>query len=100
MNFVGLTTTIHYDAPRNIDDYFQESGRASCNGEQASSTIYWTPTDAPLHHDSTNPHDLEVVAVRRYLENTLTCRQIQLLNYFDTVTASELPEHDPNIYML
>ena len=28
VNFVGLNTTIHYGAPRQIDGYFQESGRA------------------------------------------------------------------------
>ena len=26
VNFVGLYSTIHYGAPRSIDDYFQESG--------------------------------------------------------------------------
>ena len=27
VNFVGLRATIHYGAPRSLDDYFQESGR-------------------------------------------------------------------------
>ncbi len=34
---VGLTETIHYGAPRFIDDYFQESDR---DGEPSTSTIY------------------------------------------------------------
>ena len=96
MNFVDLTSAIHYGAPRNMDDYFQESSHAGRNGKQAPSTIYWTPADAPLHHDSTNPHDLEVVAVRRHLEKTSTCRRIQLLNYFDTAIVNELHERDHN----
>lgn len=48
VNFAGLKTIIHYGAPRTIDDYFQESGRGGRDGSQVISTIYWTPTDAPL----------------------------------------------------
>ena len=93
VNFVGLNTTIHYGAPRHIDDYFQESGQAGCGGEQATS-IYWIPADAPLHLDSNISHDLEVAAVRRYLENTsmymLSC------SVTDTALVNQLPKRDPN----
>ena len=38
VNFVGLRATIHYGAPRSLDDYFQESGRAeSCWDNKAYS---------------------------------------------------------------
>ena len=33
VNFVGLRATIHYGAPRSLDDYFQESGRAGRAGQ-------------------------------------------------------------------
>ena len=32
VDFIGLTSTIHYSAPRCVDDYFQESGRAGKGG--------------------------------------------------------------------
>ena len=33
VNFVGLRATIHCGAPRSLDDYFQESGRAGRAGQ-------------------------------------------------------------------
>ena len=48
VNFVGLNTIYHYGAPRSIDDFFQESGRAGRSGSQATSVVYWKPPDAPL----------------------------------------------------
>ena len=84
VNFVGLNYIIHYGAPRSIEDYFQECGRAGRSGEPAKSVIYWTPVEAPLRKKLVNPCDAEVAAVRYYLENVSECRHCQLLNYFDS----------------
>ena len=96
VHFVGLDSTIHYGAPRSIDDYFQESGRAGRDGKQASSAIYWVPSDAPNKKDIKNPRNAEIVAVRRYLENITDCRRCQLLRYFDPELVKILPRRDPN----
>lgn len=48
VNLVGLNTIYHYGAPRSIDDFVQESGRAGRSGEQAKAVVYWKPSDAPL----------------------------------------------------
>ncbi len=63
---VGLKQTIHYGAPRSIDDYFQESGRAGRGGEPSMSTIYWRPSDVPRHKDLSDHKKVEVATVRRY----------------------------------
>ncbi len=85
VNFVGLCTTIHYGAPRSLDDYFQESGRAGRNGEASTSTIYWMPRDAPCSSQTFQDHrQAEATAVRRYLDDTTTCRRYMLLQYFDS----------------
>ena len=34
VNFINLSTTIRYGAPKSLDDYFQESGRAGRGGER------------------------------------------------------------------
>ena len=94
VNFAALNTIYHYGAPRSIDDFFQESGRAGRSGAQAKSVIYWKPSDAPLKRVLTNPRDAEVAAVRRYLENGTTCRRFQLLHYFDPEFARSLPRRD------
>ncbi len=91
VNFTGLTTTIHYGAPPSLDDYFQESGRAGRQGEQSTSTIFWKPLDAPLKNIRRN---VEVAAVRRFLENTSDCRRHTLLNFFDPTVASSLPKRN------
>ena len=48
VNFSGLNTIVHdhYGAPRSIDDFIQESGRAGRSGTQATSIVYWKPVDA------------------------------------------------------
>ena len=87
VNFSALTSIIHYGAPRCLDAYFQESGRAGREGEQSTSTIYWAPLDVPVQQDLRNA---EVAVVRRYLENEVDCRRYLLLHYFDPALASNL----------
>ena len=90
---VGLTQTIHYGAPRSIDDYFQECGRAGRGGQSSTSTIYWRLSDVPQRKD----HDhksVEMATVRRYLVNTEICRRYFLLHYFDPVVAEGIGRRD------
>ena len=96
VNFSGLHTTIHYGAPRSLDDYFQESGRAGQAGEPSTSTIYWKPVDALLVKNVRSTQDAEIGIVRRYLENTQECGRYQLLKYFDPAVANSLSRRDPN----
>ena len=78
VHFAGVNTVIHYGAPNSLDDYLQESGRAGRNGEQATSTIYWCPSDAPKYKELKNKRMEEILAVRSYLENIDECRRYQL----------------------
>lgn len=48
VHLAALNTVIHYGAPRSLDNYFQECGRAGRSGEQAYSVIYWCPKDADV----------------------------------------------------
>lgn len=86
VNFADLNRIIHYGAPRSLDNYLQECGRAGRSGDQAYSTIYWCPRDAPMYKDLSDQYKQEITLVRQYLENTETCRRVQLLKYFRVKT--------------
>lgn len=94
VNFSDLNHIIHYGAPSSLDDYFQESGRSGRSGEQAKSIVYWQPHDCPMRENLSNPHDAEVAAVRRYVENCGECRRVQLIRYFDPELVKSLPKLD------
>ena len=82
VNFKDLTSIVHYGAPRSLEDYFQESGRAGRGGELSTSTIYWSPSDVPNRKNKSNPRNIELDIVRGYLLTT-ECRRQHLLQYFD-----------------
>lgn len=80
----GVNTVIHYGAPKSIDDYYQESGRSGRTGQQARSTVFWKPGEAPLRKEGNlTIKDKEVQCVRMYLENTSQCRRSWLLRHFE-----------------
>lgn len=96
VNFVNLHTIVHYGAPRSLEDYFQESGRAGRDGEPSTSTIYWCPKDAPSRKKIESPHDADSFEVRCYLTNSIECRRYQLLKYFDPSIARMLSRRELN----
>lgn len=83
VNMAGVNNIIHYGAPRPIEDYFQESGRAGRTGDQAYSTIFWKPSNCPMYEHPETVHECETNAVRHYVENSVTCRRQLLLQHFD-----------------
>lgn len=87
VDFCGLSTVIHYGAPRSIDDYFQESGRGGRSGEDSRSVIFWKPADCPVHQQPTTQHEQESKEVREYVENSTECRRKLLLQHFDPANA-------------
>ncbi len=41
----SIVRVIHARPPRNLNDYFQEIGRAGRAGQEAQSTLYYSPRD-------------------------------------------------------
>lgn len=79
VNLADVNTVIHYGVPRSLKDYFEESGCGGRTGEQAFSTIYWCPKDAPQYKNITDHRKQKCVLVR---DNSSVCRRKWLIGYF------------------
>lgn len=51
--------------------------------EQTSSIVYWKPVGCPFRKEPETPREMEVNAVRQYLEDGTSCCPKALLAHFD-----------------
>eukprot|EP00898_Chlorokybus_atmophyticus_P005613 jgi/Chlat1/6052/Chrsp4S06211 len=88
---------IHYGCPKNLEAYYQESGRAGRDGEDAECILLWARADFAkadfFFKDIRNPEHREyqikaMQAIQHYCSST-GCLRKQLLEYFgEEVTFS------------
>lgn len=90
INKPNVRFVVHFDIPRNIESYYQETGRAGRDGLPAEALMLYDPADmAWLRRclDEKTPGPLQ--DIERHKLNAMgafaeaqTCRRLVLLNYF------------------
>ncbi|WP_409308652.1 ATP-dependent DNA helicase RecQ [Pectobacterium sp. B1J-3] len=90
INKPNVRFVVHFDIPRNIESYYQETGRAGRDGLAAEAVLFYDPADmAWLRRCLEEKPAGQQLDIERHKLNAMgafaeaqTCRRLVLLNYF------------------
>ncbi|GKX64504.1 ATP-dependent DNA helicase RecQ [Pragia fontium] len=90
INKPNVRFVVHFDIPRNIESYYQETGRAGRDGLPAEAILFYDPADMVwLRRCLDEKPEGALQDIERHKLNAMsafaeaqTCRRLVLLNYF------------------
>lgn len=91
INKPNVRFVVHFDIPRSIEAYYQETGRAGRDGAPAEALLLYDPKDAAwitkiLNEEDDSPQlsvEKQKFYAMKHLAEAQTCRRLVLLNYFN-----------------
>lgn len=106
INKSNVRFVAHFDVPRNIESYYQETGRAGRDGLPAEAMLFFDPADMVwLRRCLDEKPDGQLKDIERQKLNAMgafaeaqTCRRMVLLNYFGERMAQPCGNCDICLY--
>ncbi len=96
INKSNVRFVVHFDLPRSIESYYQETGRAGRDDLPSEAVLFYDPSDYAWlqkilleepESEQRNIKQHKLQAIGDFAESQ-TCRRLVLLNYFGNIAKS------------